>query len=44
MICRNKAQLMAGTCSINRATGGFMMIDDATNNTVAAGIIVGAAS
>lgn len=28
----------------NRQTGSFILIDEATNNTVAAGMIIGAAS
>jgi bifunctional enzyme CysN/CysC len=39
---RAQAPLMFDAYRRNRATGGFILVDTATNNTVAAGMIVGA--
>ncbi len=39
---RAQAPLMFDAYRRNRATGGFILVDPATNNTVAAGMIVGA--
>ncbi|HXZ97518.1 MAG TPA: hypothetical protein VEG37_10820 [Burkholderiales bacterium] len=44
MVRRNKAQLSADTYGINRATGSFILVDEATNNAVAAEMMVEVAS
>ena len=42
MRLRTQAPLMFDPYRRNRATGGFILVDPATNNTVAAGMIMGA--
>ena len=39
---RSSAPLMIDSYSRNRTTGSFILIDEATNDTVAAGMVVGA--
>ena len=40
---RTTSPLFVDSYGRNRATGGFILIDEATNNTVAAGMVVAAA-
>ena len=42
MRLRSSAPLMIDPYARNRTTGSFILIDEATNDTVAAGMVVGA--